>query len=366
MEEGRERRWTARLLGLVLGAAGAWIGVRWLLPLALPFLVGAAGAWLMEPAVTLLTGRLRLPRRWAAGLCTLGLAAGAAAGAGLVLWRLWYEALRLASGLPALLEEAEALLAWGEEWLTRALIALPPELREGLLQAAEGGEEALLALPGQVGGWLAGAAAGLPGAGLFLFAALLSAYYLSAGRPGLSAALDCLPPQRREKILGWLAAAGQALRGWLKAQGLLALTSFGLSALGLLVLGVEPALLAAGGIALVDALPVLGSGAVLLPWALVVLVLGNLPMGLGLLGLYAVLTITRSLLEPRLVGRQAGLPPLLALVSMYGGFRLLGVGGLILAPLGAMVAWQLWMGEQKRGAAQPPPPAGDKSMDTTA
>ncbi len=363
MEEGRERRWMVRLLGLVLGATGAWIVARWVLPLTLPFLVGAVGAWLMEPVVRLLCKRFRLPRRWAAGVCTLGLAAGAAAVVGLVLWRLWYEAVRLVSGLPALLEEMEWLLDWGEEWLTRGLIALPPELRQGILQAAEGGGGALLALPGQVGSWLAGAAAGLPGAGLFLFAALLATYYLSAGRPGLSAALDCLPLELKERVLGWLGAAGQALRGWLKAQGILALTSFGLSALGLLVLGVEPALLAAGGIALVDALPVLGSGAVLVPWALVVLLLGDLPLGLGLLVLYAGLTVTRSLLEPRLVGRQAGLPPLLALVSMYAGFRLLGVGGLILAPLGAMVAWQLWMGErtQKRGAAQPPPPTGDRS-----
>ena len=367
MEDGQEKAYTARLLRLVLGAVVVWIGVRWLLPLVLPFLLGAAGAWLLEPVVQLLVSRFGLHRRWAAGLCTLGLVIGAAVIAFLLLWRLGYEAARLADGLPALLEGAGELMAWAETWLTRALVALPPELRRGALQAVEQGSGALLALPGQVGSWLTGAVAqlmsGLPNVGLFLFAAVLSTYYLSAGRPGLAAALDCLPQELREKLAHWEAAAEKALRGWLRAQGLLALSAFGLSVLGLLLLGVEPALLAAAGIALVDALPVLGSGAVLLPWAGVALILGKFPLGLGLLVLYGGLTLTRSLLEPRLVGKQAGLPPLLALVSMYGGFRLLGVGGLILAPLAAMLTWQLWVGEQtqKRGAAQQPPLTGDRS-----
>ena len=71
--------------------------------------------------------------------------------------------------------------------------------------------------------------------------------------------------------------------------------------------------LLAGLTALVDALPVFGVGTVLLPWGAAALLLGDVRLGLGLLLLYGVVTRVRSLLEPRLVGRRIGLPPLAAL-----------------------------------------------------
>ena len=82
----------------------------------------------------------------------------------------------------------------------------------------------------------------------------------------------------------------------------------------------------ATGRALVDALPIFGSGTVLVPWGIWALLSGDLPRGFGLLFLYGLVTLVRSLLEPRLVSRRAGLPPLVALISMYGGFRLFGCG----------------------------------------
>ena len=72
--------------------------------------------------------------------------------------------------------------------------------------------------------------------------------------------------------------------------------------------------------ALVDALPVFGTGTVLLPWAVLALLGGDVRMSVGLLVLYSVISLVRSLLEPRLVGARVGLPPLAALVCMYVGF----------------------------------------------
>ena len=94
--------------------------------------------------------------------------------------------------------------------------------------------------------------------------------------------------------------------------------------------------------ALVDALPVFGTGTVLLPWAVLALLGGDVRMSVGLLVLYSVISLVRSLLEPRLVGARVGLPPLAALVCMYVGFQALGVLGMLLAPLAAVLARQLW------------------------
>ena len=90
-----------------------------------------------------------------------------------------------------------------------------------------------------------------------------------------------------------------------------------------------------------DALPVLGSGTVLLPWALFSLLQGQLPRALGLLATYACAALTRSTLEPRLVGRHLGLDPLVTLACLYLGYRLWGFGGMILSPMLGSIAMEL-------------------------
>lgn len=365
MREDRYLRGVIRLLWVGLILAALWAGLRWLLPLAAPFLLAAALAWLMEPAVRFLSVRCRLPRRLAAVLCTLAAAGLAVGGAALLLWRLWYELTQLAGRLPALLSKLDGLAQQAESWLYRLFVALPDQLREPARQATEALGQSLLALPGWLGEAVVSRAvqglSGLPSAGLFLFTAFLAAYFFSAGKPGLRAAFAQLPPLWQTRLGRWKQVTVQAVGGWLRAQGLLVLATFTQVAVGLLLLRVEPAILLAGLTALVDALPIFGSGAVLLPWGLWALLSGDYPLGLGLFALYGLVTLVRSLLEPRLVGQRAGLPPLAALISMYAGFRLFGVAGMILAPLAAVVAWQLWMDQSQKGTATRPSPRSEPS-----
>ena len=90
-----------------------------------------------------------------------------------------------------------------------------------------------------------------------------------------------------------------------------------------------------------DLLPILGSGSVLVPWAVIQLLAGRWTMGLGLLLLFGVLSTVRQILEPRLVGIQLGLHPLAALISMFAGLELFGFWGLVLCPLALTAAVQL-------------------------
>ena len=101
------------------------------------------------------------------------------------------------------------------------------------------------------------------------------------------------------------------------------------------------ALLLAAVTALVDALPVFGTGTVLLPWAAVCLLLGQAPRAVALAALYAVISAVRSFLEPKVMAAQAGLPPLAALAAMYAGFRAFGVAGMILLPVALLFVKQL-------------------------
>ena len=105
-----------------------------------------------------------------------------------------------------------------------------------------------------------------------------------------------------------------------------------------MLLKISPAPLWALGVAVVDALPVLGSGTVLIPWTLLLLIQGQYGQALGMGLVYLAAVVVRSVLEPRLVGRQLGLDPLVTLAAFYAGYRLWGILGMILAPICAAAA----------------------------
>lgn len=110
---------------------------------------------------------------------------------------------------------------------------------------------------------------------------------------------------------------------------------------GFWLLGERYSLLAAFLITLVDALPVFGTGTVLIPWALAELLLGSVPRGAALVILYLCTLTVRSITEPKLVAAQAGLPPIASLMAMYLGARAFGVAGMVLFPLLLLLAAQM-------------------------
>ena len=346
MPENRHLRFLLRLLYAALALAGLWLALRFLLPWLLPFLLAFGLAALLEPAVRLLMERLHLPRRGAAALCTAALTAAVLGGLALVVWRVGYELSLLLGRLPTLLAGLPTLADGLERWAYRFLIALPVQFQTLARDALEGLLEQSIALPNRFYDALAGAVTGLasalPAAALFLFTTVLATYFTSAGRPALLDGLRRrLPPPWRTRLGRVAGGLREALGGWLKAQGLLMLITVGELAAGFLLLRVELSLLLAGLVALVDALPVFGVGIVLLPWALLSLLRGQTSLALGLLLLYGVLFLTRSILEPKLVGKGSGLPPLAALLAMYTGFILWGAAGMIFLPMAAVMLKEL-------------------------
>lgn len=96
-----------------------------------------------------------------------------------------------------------------------------------------------------------------------------------------------------------------------------------------------------------DAFPVLGTGTVLLPWSLICLLQRDGARAAGILGLYITAAVLRSVLEPRLVGRQLGLDPLAALAALYTGYRLWGVAGMLLMPMLAASVFRMLPEKQR-------------------
>ena len=147
--------------------------------------------------------------------------------------------------------------------------------------------------------------------------------------------------EKLQRYLPMVQKLKQSLWGWLKAQLTLSGLCFFLVCTGLLILGVDYAPAWALAIALVDAIPVLGTGTILIPWALAGLLQGNHVLSLGLLGIYLCAMLSRTVLEPRLVGKQLGIDPLMTLMALYIGYRIWGFGGMLLSPMLCAAATEL-------------------------
>lgn len=129
-----------------------------------------------------------------------------------------------------------------------------------------------------------------------------------------------------------------SLGDYLKAEGVLILISFAIVLIGLVIfnligMNVKYPLLIALFIGFVDALPILGSGTVMLPWAVISAFNGDIQLAIALIVLYVVILVTRQLIEPRIVSNHIGIHPIFTLIAMYTGFKIIGVIGMFVGPI---------------------------------
>ncbi|TCN25743.1 sporulation integral membrane protein YtvI [Mesobacillus foraminis] len=142
-----------------------------------------------------------------------------------------------------------------------------------------------------------------------------------------------LTEKTAEKVHFMTTRLSFVLLGFIKAQFLVSVIIFAVSLIGLLLISPKVALVMAVVLWIIDFIPIIGSIAVLGPWALFHLLAGNLALGSKLAILAAVLLIIRRTVEPKMMGTHIGLSPLSTLIAMYLGLKLLGLAGFIIGPL---------------------------------
>lgn len=317
-------------------AVAVWAGYRFVLPIMLPFLLGGLLALAAEPVVAFGVRRLRLKRSLSAGLgvtMTMVMLSAVISLVGAVAVK---EVGNLARSLPNLEKGTQTL----QDWLISAADKAPEGVRNiaqrTVLEVFDDGTAVVEQISRRVPNVLTSVISGVGSSVLGVGTGILAAFFISARLPRLKQSLaQKLPESWKEKYLPALKRIYRNLGGWLKAQGKLALVTWGIVSVGLLVLRLPFAPAWAALVALVDAIPILGTGTVLVPWALVNFIQGDSLGAVILLSTYAAAAITRTVLEPRLVGRQLGLDPLMTLFVIYIGYRFWGFLGLVLAPIAA-------------------------------
>lgn len=335
-----------KYIPVLMALVGAVLFFRYLLPLLLPFLLGALLAVSAEPLVGFLCTRLRLKRPVATGI---GIST-AFSFLSLLVMILGAFTLRQLKNLMLFLPELESTLQLGMDTADRTLRDItqrvPGELGVVLTRNVDGlisGGDGLIS---RATGFLLKLASGVlshvPGSAVAIATGIIASFMISAKLPAIRSRFsDALSSEKMTPVVTGVNRLKGALFGWLKAQAKLSAVTFVLMLLGFFLLRIPRAPLWAVTVALVDAFPILGTGAILVPWSIFSFLQGDTLPAFGLLGLYAAAALSRSVLEPRFLGKHLGLDPLVTLIALYVGFRLWGIVGMILAPMLAVAATQL-------------------------
>ena len=320
-----------------------WICGKFLLPFLFPFLLGTGLALAAEPAVSLFSRQLPGKRGLSAGVgvtLTLVLLTGVVFFLGALAVR---ELGQLAAGVPGMVRDSAVVL---EDFLVQ-LAQKAPEPADGMLtnsvhrlfQNSTALSDRAVA---QVPGLLSGILGKVPGGAMTLGTGVLSGYFISARLPRLKERVERSVPYKT--LLPTVQHLKDSLGKWLIAQGKLMGVTYGIVALGLSFLGISYAFAWAILVAVVDAVPLLGTGTVLLPWALTRLLQGQPLTAAGMVALYLAAMITRTVLEPKFFGKHLGLDPLVMLLFLYVGYRLWGFLGIVISPVLAAATKALFEG----------------------
>lgn len=322
--------------GILLGVR---IAVRYLLPAMYPFAIAYVISLMLNPLMHRLKRKIGLPKGVGAFLLVAIAVAGVFALAYLAVSRTVTELGRLISYLTALSDEDTAPL---KRRFVELLSRLGFSDGEQLWQAAAERMNGFIAdsIPG-VKGMLAMATGLFTGVLDFLLTfivTVVSCYYMTVDRSAVSSFFYRIcPKSAHAHIRKVRTEVLSALGKYLKAYGIITVITFTELFASFTVLRLDYALLLAAVTALIDILPVLGVGTVLIPWGLVcIFVTGNLYLGIGLIVTYIVITVIRQIIEPKIVGSYIGLHPLATMITMFAGLKLFGVVGMLAFPFSVL------------------------------
>ena len=327
------------VLYYAVAAALIYLAFRYAFRILLPFLIGLVIALVLKPVVRVISRNLRIPRKLTALICSLLFYF--VVGLLLVL-----VGMRIVAYIRSIVVNAPTIYA---TYLQPSVTELFEDLQNfsarldpALAQYVETATASLTSSISQLVTSLSsslirsvsGTVAALPSILLTVILSIISTVFFAMDFELIGEYAKLWLPERVVAFFVKLKSfiVSTVLKYIKSYLILMVITFFELSA-GFLILGIDYAIGLAAVVAIIDLLPVLGTGTVVIPWAIINVVLGNYGLAVGLLVLYVVVTVIRNILEPKIIGQQIGVHPLATLVSMYVGLRLFGFVGVFAMPI---------------------------------
>lgn len=345
----RGRLWLRIGLRLLLWILGLWAILRFgppLVSLFAPFLLAFFVAWALSSPVRWLYTRLHLSRR----LSALGLLVLVFAALGALVWALVGAAVgeiaALALDWEGLLASLQTLTDSLGDRFARWIALLPDSLRSAVdtltLQLFAWLETVIPRVLSAGMDYAANVARSLPSFAVASIVFVMASYFFIVDFPRLQSGLAGRLPQGPRLLVSQIKRAASAgFGGYIRSQVILSIGVFFILLVGLLLVRQPYYLLLALALAVLDFIPIIGSGTVMVPWAAVDVMLGDYRHALGLMAVWGLVALFRRVAEPKILGDQTGLSPLLSLCSVYVGMKLAGVPGMILGPVLCLVVLNL-------------------------
>lgn len=345
LHENRHINFFLTLLYILVIALAGYVFFKYIFRLLIPLLIAYLLSQLIIRPVNWLSSHTIIPRQAWSALCTLLCVTAVGSLLVFVIYQIVYEGVQLFNSLPAVLAALPDKLEHVRQFIDRLLAYLPDFMASAPLFDLETWLSSL-SLPqidvGAVWSSLTHAVSSIPGILITVVFVFVSTYFLTSDRLTINAFIH------RQLSAGAIVALGrtksflsESLLKWLRAQAMIiSITFFELLA-GFFLMRQPYALVLALLIAIVDALPILGVGTVLVPWAVICLFSGETGMAISLCVLYGVILVVRNVVEPRIVGGQLGLHPFVALLCIYFGYRIAGFAGMFVLPVLVLVLIKL-------------------------
>lgn len=301
----------------------------------LPFVIGTLIAVSIQKPASVLSNRIKLKHGTVALLMVVFIYLVLLLLLFLIGNRIYFAAADIYEKMPqyaqSITNAADGLLEKAEEMLSK----LPGSFGEYI---STGAKNAVSAFAGKLGEYVsdfvASVVSGMPGFVFSFVVTVISGCYIAKDFDTFKRIVGyALNSEQLGKVNKIKNIAVNNILKMAKGYVLLSLSAFAVLLAGFFILGIDGAAKMAFITALVDFLPVFGSGTVLLPWAVISLIKGNMVLFLGLIAVFVVVTVVRNVLEPKIMGKQVGLNPLLTLFSLFLGLKLFGVAGMFLLPL---------------------------------
>lgn len=331
------------VIGIVLGLL---VAVTYIAKFTYPFIIAFGLAYLINPLVLFLQRKARLPRALAVLVTLLSIFSALAGLITLLIVEIVAGANYLSSHLP---KQLNTLIQIGENFFAFSIMPFFERIsvlfssldQEQQTTILENIQNIGTALTTSIGNFIQDFfqripkfISWFPNAATVIVFSILATFFISNDWNRIRVFFSKLLPQKAKASIGnVLLDLKKAFFGFLKAQFTLVMFTTILVLIGLLVLRIEYAITIALLTGLLDLLPYLGSGTVFLPWIIYEVVSGDFSQAIALSILYIVVIVQRQVMEPKVLSSSIGIDPLLTLISLFVGYKLIGFLGLIAGPI---------------------------------
>ena len=343
-----------RIINIALIIIGVYIGSK-LVVFYMPFLIAFIISLIIEPAIKYLMRKTNLTRRMSSiiiFLIVFSLIIGS------VTW-----------GIVSLVSESTNLLQTLNIYIDRAYTQVQEmvgkmsitkiSISNNISNLFQDASKDILV---KISGWLTefltkflNVITSIPTIGIYTVITILSLYFICTERIYILDLMEHhMPSKWVQKIAINIKEISKSLGGYLKAQATLILVSFSISVIGLYILkivgmNVKYPLLIALAIAFIDALPILGAGSFMVPWAIASALNGDLRLGIAIIVIWIIMSVVRQILEPKIVSGKIGIHPIFTLIAMYTGFKVIGVMGMLIGPIVLIILKSIFANKLEQG-----------------